>query len=209
VPTELSRQVILDIAIEVIRREGPDGLTMRSLCRELGTTAPTIYWHVGNKEQLLDGVTSLIGKEIGRVRLRGSAPEARIVSAGLSLDASLRRNQHLATFAYRRGALFDLLAPARRVLAEEFTAASLAPKAVVHGTNAVIKLVGDHRIALSISRNYPRQRAGVALWESEAPVAAETVRGLHVRYDPQRTFTFTLEALVAGLLQSARHTASP
>ena len=191
---------MLNMAVDIVRRRGPSALTMRALSEELGTTAPTIYWHVGNKEALLAGVTELIGIEIGEVKVAGKTPDARIRSIARSLADALRRNQHLAAFAYERGALFDLLAPARRALAEEFAAAGLHSSAIVNATNSVIKLVGDHQIALSVHGSHRPQRADSPLWEGRPPVGRETARRLAERYDATRTFEFTLRALVRGLL---------
>jgi TetR/AcrR family transcriptional regulator, tetracycline repressor protein len=198
----LTRQVVLDTAVEIVRLRGPDALTMRALSDELGITPPTIYWHVGNKQALLDGVNELIGVEIGKVRASGATPEARIVSVARSLEESLRKNQHLASFAYERGALFGLLAPARRVFAEEFAAAGLKPRDVVDSTNAVVKLVGDHRIALNVHGLRLPQQTDSHLWDDNPAVSRDTAERLATRYDPKRTFNYTLRALVRGLLSS-------
>lgn len=49
----LTRDAILDAALEVLDREGMDGLSMRKVAEELGTGAASLYWHVKNKEELL------------------------------------------------------------------------------------------------------------------------------------------------------------
>jgi AcrR family transcriptional regulator len=50
----LDQAKIVEAAIAILDAEGADGLSMRRLGASLGITAPTIYWHVGNKEDLLD-----------------------------------------------------------------------------------------------------------------------------------------------------------
>lgn len=41
-------------AIEMLDADGIDGLSMRKLATLLGATAPTLYWHVSSKDELLD-----------------------------------------------------------------------------------------------------------------------------------------------------------
>jgi TetR/AcrR family transcriptional regulator, tetracycline repressor protein len=47
-------QAITDAALRLLRRDGIDALTMRSLADELGVRASTLYHHVRSKGQLLD-----------------------------------------------------------------------------------------------------------------------------------------------------------
>lgn len=58
-PTQpgLSRQTLVAAALRVLEREGISGLSMRKVAAELGVKAASLYWHVRNKEQLLDLLT--------------------------------------------------------------------------------------------------------------------------------------------------------
>jgi AcrR family transcriptional regulator len=49
----LSREAIVEAALRVLDREGLDGVSMRRVAEEAGTGAASLYWHVGNKEELL------------------------------------------------------------------------------------------------------------------------------------------------------------
>jgi TetR/AcrR family tetracycline transcriptional repressor len=53
------RQVV-DAALQLIEQGGVSSLTIRRLCEVLGVTAPSVYWHVKNKEDLL----RLIAEEV-------------------------------------------------------------------------------------------------------------------------------------------------
>ena len=46
------RDEIVHVAGEILEREGPDGLTMRSIASELGIRAPSLYKHVADKREL-------------------------------------------------------------------------------------------------------------------------------------------------------------
>ncbi len=50
----LSREQIVRAAIEILDAEGPAGLSMRRLGTKLGSGATSLYWHVANKEELLE-----------------------------------------------------------------------------------------------------------------------------------------------------------
>lgn len=50
----LSLERIVATAIELLDAEGVDGLKMRRLADRLGSGAMSLYWHVGNKEEVFD-----------------------------------------------------------------------------------------------------------------------------------------------------------
>ncbi len=50
------RNKILEEAIGIVYREGPERVTMRSLAEKLGYSAATIYLHFENKEELLQEI---------------------------------------------------------------------------------------------------------------------------------------------------------
>lgn len=62
--TPLSRDRILDAALALADAEGVQGLTMRRLAAELGVEAMTIYYHVPNKDGILDALVERVIAEI-------------------------------------------------------------------------------------------------------------------------------------------------
>jgi AcrR family transcriptional regulator len=60
----LSKERVLRAAIAVADQGGIDSLTMRKLAQELGVEAMSLYYHVANKDQVLDGVVEVIVTEI-------------------------------------------------------------------------------------------------------------------------------------------------
>jgi AcrR family transcriptional regulator len=50
----LDREQIVDAAVELLDAEGLDGLSMRRLGTKLNSGATTVYWHVANKDELLE-----------------------------------------------------------------------------------------------------------------------------------------------------------
>src|SRR3954470_19934334 len=56
----LQRDQIISMALDLLDRDGLEGVTLRRLAKELGVQAPAIYWHVANKETLLDEMANII-----------------------------------------------------------------------------------------------------------------------------------------------------
>ena len=83
-PTPLSKERVLRQALALADNEGIDALSMRKLGRELDAGAMSLYHHVSNKEELLDGMVDLVFAEIHLPESRGdwqAAMRARAVSA--------------------------------------------------------------------------------------------------------------------------------
>jgi AcrR family transcriptional regulator len=62
--TPLSRERVLRAAIALADERGVAELTMRKLAKELGVEAMSLYNHVANKDDLLDGMIDLVFGEI-------------------------------------------------------------------------------------------------------------------------------------------------
>jgi AcrR family transcriptional regulator len=60
----LSRERVLRAAIALADTAGIESLTMRKLGQELGVEAMSLYNHVANKDDILDGIVDLVFSEI-------------------------------------------------------------------------------------------------------------------------------------------------
>lgn len=58
--TALTREVVLRTALEIIDRDGVEGLSMRRMGQALGRDPMSLYRHAANKAALLDGVAELV-----------------------------------------------------------------------------------------------------------------------------------------------------
>jgi AcrR family transcriptional regulator len=63
--TPLTRERVLHAAMALADEGGLESLTMRKLARELGVEAMSLYNHVANKDDLLDGIVDMVFGEIG------------------------------------------------------------------------------------------------------------------------------------------------
>src|SRR4029450_5543143 len=60
----LSRERVLEAAISLADEHGIESLTMPKLARELGVEAMSLYNHVANKGDLVDGIVDLVLDEM-------------------------------------------------------------------------------------------------------------------------------------------------
>src|SRR5580704_4725172 len=57
---KITREVVLAAALEIIDRDGADGLSMRRLARAVNRDPVVLYRHAPNKAALLDGVAEIV-----------------------------------------------------------------------------------------------------------------------------------------------------
>jgi AcrR family transcriptional regulator len=77
----LSQQAIILAAQRLVAAEGADGLSMRRLAKELGSTPMALYHHVRDKDELLLLLLEAHARSIPRPTLP-TDPRARMVAAG-------------------------------------------------------------------------------------------------------------------------------
>ena len=63
--TPLSRERVMRAAVDVADAEGISAVSMRRIGQELGVEAMSLYNHVANKDELLDGMVDVVFGEIG------------------------------------------------------------------------------------------------------------------------------------------------
>ena len=98
----LSRERILAAALELVDEQGIDALSMRKLGQSVGYEAMSLYNHVTNKDDLLDGMLDLVLAEMEPPAQDGGLPAIR--AAALSAHEALQRHPWAAGL---------LMAPAR------------------------------------------------------------------------------------------------
>jgi AcrR family transcriptional regulator len=73
----LTKDRVLRAAVTLADRDGIESLTMRNLAYELGVEAMSLYYHVANKEAILDGVVEVILSEIEESVTKIDGPSAQ------------------------------------------------------------------------------------------------------------------------------------
>ena len=94
----LSRDRVLQAALRLVDEGGLESLTMRTLGRALGVEAMSLYNHVANKDDLLDGITDLV---LGEIELPSSEGDwkAAVRQSAISAHAILRRHRWASSLA--------------------------------------------------------------------------------------------------------------
>jgi AcrR family transcriptional regulator len=87
----LSRERVLGAAVALADERGAEELTMRKLAKALGIEAMSLYNHVANKDDLLDGMIDLVFSEI-EPPVPGGDWKAELRKRALSTRAALARH---------------------------------------------------------------------------------------------------------------------
>ncbi|AUX40012.1 TetR family transcriptional regulator [Sorangium cellulosum] len=92
----LRREQVVATALRLLNDVGLDALTMRRLGQELNVQAATLYWHIKNKEELLDAMAEAM--------LAGCASGAPEELSGIERAADMAERLRKALLAHRDGA---------------------------------------------------------------------------------------------------------
>jgi AcrR family transcriptional regulator len=106
----LTRDAIVEAALVLLERDGLQGLSMRRLAQELGAGAASLYWHVGDKEELL---SLLLDRIVGEVEVPEPDPE------------------------HWQGTIKEMARSARRMFAQRRDAAQLSLGRIPSGPNSL------------------------------------------------------------------------
>lgn len=199
----LTREEVLEAAASLVKRHGPAGLTMRALAADLGTAVTSIYWHVGNRESLLDALVERTVQEMGAVRPVGRTPAERILSVARILRRELRGRPHLIAMVHERGLTERMFLPAQQALVHEVHAAGLRGARAADAVRAVqFQIVGFLLVERNRERSPAQSPAEGELWDpAAAPDDPALARALSRPADPERLFLLSVRALVRALLE--------
>jgi AcrR family transcriptional regulator len=113
----LDADAIVTAALQLVDDRGVDAFTIRALSERLGVRAPTIYWHVGSKAELLEAVVDRVmvetapsvhyeGEWDARVRHLFAVVRARVVAHPRVM--ALMRSTHSRAFELWIGEALDI-----------------------------------------------------------------------------------------------------
>ncbi|MBT2423444.1 TetR/AcrR family transcriptional regulator C-terminal domain-containing protein [Streptomyces sp. ISL-22] len=221
----LTKDQIVQTAIELLDGEGLEGLNMRNLGKRLGTVATAVYWHVKNKDDLVVLVGDHVWNEIELPDLDAVDWRTAATEMAVGMHAMLTRHPWLvqafgsylfygpgkARYDDHSLAVYEAAGftstDADRAAATVFTfvlgsilgssaTASLTRRLSRNGGNAEQLIQDATAKAAEVALQFPHLRSRL-----ETPAA-------HYNATPEQTFEYGLEALLSGL-EAALTGASP
>jgi AcrR family transcriptional regulator len=154
--TPLTRDEIVGTAIRLIDEHGLESFSMRRLGAELDAGATSLYWHVRNKEELIDLILDvLIGEVLADFEATvdpGASWRERLADVARALRRVLVRHRHVAPLLGGRPTLGpNALEASERVM------------------GILIDAGFDHRTTSLASGSVMNYAAGFAVFESRSP----------------------------------------
>ena len=150
-PNLTSLEAILEAGADLLESAGPAGLTMQAVARRVGVRAPSLYKHVGGRDELLRLVAEAAAHDLGG-RLDAAAPPGAPPREALRALALALRG-----FARERPAAFRL------VTSPAAEATRVRPATAVRASAAVLRvaeeLAGPAR-ALDAARTFTAWATG-------------------------------------------------
>jgi AcrR family transcriptional regulator len=193
----LSASRIRAVALDIIDRDGLDGLSMRKLAAELGVRAPSLYGHVATKDELLHEVANEILEKVDVSGFEGGDWQRGLISCARSYRAALSAHPNIVPFlAY---------GPARRE-------ASLRRLDAVHGGLLTAGWPRRHATMIAASLMYLVFGAAMSSFSSGFEEDSSVYRDQYPHLDKAHllplvaeeldrdSFELALSAFVAGLV---------
>lgn len=98
----LSLERIIETAVGLLDADGLDGLKMRKLADRLGAGAMSLYWHVGNKEEVLDLALDRVLEYRARPQITSADQREELVGMLEDWRAGMLRHPWSASLLPRR-----------------------------------------------------------------------------------------------------------
>jgi AcrR family transcriptional regulator len=203
----LSREQVLDAALDLVDRDGVAGLSMRRLGAELGVEAMTLYHYLPNKDALLDGIVERVMAQ-AETTVGGGRWDRALTDYARSLRATLLRHPGAALLVATRPAVTpETLRVAERGLTL-LVGAGFPVGRALDTLNALTLFVVAHAASeVTTARVNDAAAAGsqayvAALDEREFPLLAQAAR-LSAGTDDGARFEFAVAAFLRGVAPAA------
>ncbi len=197
----LTRDAIVDAALVVLEREGIQGLSMRKLAQELDAGAASLYWHVGDKEELL---SLLLDRIVGETRVPDPDPEHwqdQVRAMAREARRLMKSRRDAAQLSMGRIPTGPNSLPVMERTLAVLAAAALPPRVISYAADLFALYVGAFAYEESIAREAdPAQFAEYlrSLPPEDFPVITGLADDLTAG-DADTRFEFGIEVLLAGL----------
>jgi AcrR family transcriptional regulator len=195
----VTRDEVVDTALRLIEDHDVTALTMRRLAAELGVAVTSIYWHVGNRDALLDLLVEKLLADMGDVRPAGRTPRARITSLLQQWRRRLWDRPHLIAVAHERGRTGAMFQPVQAALARELAAVGVVGRDAALAVRTLqVQVTASVVLQRAAERGPATTPTDPAAWPD--PPDAQLVAALSEPLDYDEVFTLGVDALLDRLL---------
>ncbi|MCK8500133.1 MULTISPECIES: TetR/AcrR family transcriptional regulator C-terminal domain-containing protein [Myxococcus] len=195
----LSRERILNAALDIVDREGLEAISMRRLGQALGVEAMSLYNHVPNKAAILDGLFETVLAEVPSAK-RGGTWQVALRERAQALRKALRTHPNtLPLFATRAAVTPGAIAHVEAVL-DTLRTAGFSPDEALSALQVLMAFVVGHSLSSYAPQPDDAQShpAYQQLSEKDFPRVHEIARVLD-SHDVEKEFELGLEAMMTGL----------
>lgn len=180
-------------ALDLIDRDGGGALTMRSLANDLDVEAPSLYKHVSNKEEILDGVCELMYAEVV-IDDVGDAWEDRLVAYADGFRQALLRHRNAVPILATRPVATDGSMLLVEVALAEFARVGFDAETARRLLNVVVATV----LGMALSEISDQDSARLTFADPERfPLASASVVATPADRDAE--FEMAMAMLTAGI----------
>ena len=215
-PAPLSKERVLRQALALADKEGIDALSMRRLGRKLDAGTMSLYHHVGNKEELLDGMVDLVFAEIHLPESPGDW-QAAMRAMAVSAREALARHPWAITLMESRTTPGPANLRHREAVTASLRRAGFSVQMATHANWLLDSYIYGHALQEATLAFADAGELGDMIQEvflpqlppEEYPYLNESATVLmESGYDPAGEFTYGLDLILAAL-EHARSSAEP
>lgn len=190
---------ILEVAGNIVERHGVDALTMRRLSDDLGVAVTSVYWHVGNRDAVLDGLVDRLLDRMETIRAEGDTPVERMASLARQLRSTLLERQHLVGLAHERDRSPAMFLPVQQALATELASVGkYGAEAALMLRALQVHVISSVLMDRAAARNASHGTVDPDLWPADF-ADRDLVAALADPAAYDTVFEFGLIALLGGL----------
>src|SRR3954453_7085083 len=206
---ELSRDAIVERALAIADAETLDAVTIRRLGQEFGVTPMALYWHVKNKDELLDAMGDALFADLAYDADPGASWDEQLAAVVRALIAALRRHPGSRELAYRR-----IMGCREGLAVTEYTLRLLRPAGsarrqtadiATHALQTAIMLVSaepgtepGYSAEETAARLAAKRAAVEQLPADDFPYLREMADDMFSCDDPEAFYEFNVRLFVAG-----------
>jgi len=196
-PTE-----VLDRAIALVEVEGADALTMRRLASELSVATTSIYWHVGNREQLVAAMVRRHGERMAEAPIIGDTARDRVLAVARLIWEGSLAHRGITRLASAHGLSSLHAQHLELAMARELQEAGVVGDAARDALRAITACVGGFIVAALLGDALPsdHRRTSVLAHLEDPDLDPATRSALATSSHLPSLFDTTLRAVVDSLV---------